>query len=340
MDGGQRGVAPQEAAVADDPRPPAADVPADPVAAAGAPLTVAAVAHRLGVAPATLRTWDRRYGLGPTAHAAGSHRRYGPLDVARLQTMRRLTLQGVPPSDAARLALGDTSGGTAAPTPVPDAEARQSGGGRVLAMPGADAEVRGLGRAAMSLDADAVTAAVRRAVEERGVVSAWEDVLRPVLAAVGTRWETTGQGVEVEHLLSDCTEAVLRGVAARGGSGVRAGRPALLACAPDEWHVLPLVALAAALAERGVDARPLGASLPAAALVAAVRRTGPGVLLLWAQAARTADVGVIEALPATRPATRVLVAGPGWEGRPLPDRVDRVADLKTALSAVEQAVGT
>ena len=34
-------------------------------------LTVAAVARRLGVAPATLRTWDRRYGLGPTEHSTG-----------------------------------------------------------------------------------------------------------------------------------------------------------------------------------------------------------------------------------------------------------------------------
>ena len=39
-------------------------------------LTVAAVARRLGVAPATLRTWDRRYGLGPSSHEAGEHRRY------------------------------------------------------------------------------------------------------------------------------------------------------------------------------------------------------------------------------------------------------------------------
>ncbi|WP_418607771.1 MerR family transcriptional regulator [Georgenia sp. SUBG003] len=39
----------------------------------GAPLTVAAVAGRLGVAASTLRTWDRRYGLGPSAHEAGAH---------------------------------------------------------------------------------------------------------------------------------------------------------------------------------------------------------------------------------------------------------------------------
>lgn len=70
-----------------------------------ATLTVAAVARRLGVAPPTLRTWDRRYGLGPSAHTAGAHRRYSPADVARLMVMRRLTLEGVSPADAAKIAL-------------------------------------------------------------------------------------------------------------------------------------------------------------------------------------------------------------------------------------------
>ena len=50
-------------------------------------LTVAAVARRLGIAPATLRTWDRRYGLGPTDHEEGNHRKYGPRDVARLMEL-------------------------------------------------------------------------------------------------------------------------------------------------------------------------------------------------------------------------------------------------------------
>ena len=67
-------------------------------------VTVAEVAHRLGVAPATLRTWDRRYGLGPTTHEAGAHRRYSDEDLARLATMRRLVVSGVPPQQAAQLA--------------------------------------------------------------------------------------------------------------------------------------------------------------------------------------------------------------------------------------------
>lgn len=71
----------------------------------GPGLAVAAVARRLGVAPATLRTWDRRYGLGPSDRTAGSHRRYTPDDVARLLVMRRLTLEGVAPVDAAQAAL-------------------------------------------------------------------------------------------------------------------------------------------------------------------------------------------------------------------------------------------
>src|SRR5512144_2431207 len=68
-------------------------------------LTVAAGARRLGVAPSTLRTWDRRYGLGPSPHTAGAHRPYSPSDVTRLVVMRGLVVEGVPPAEAAQIAL-------------------------------------------------------------------------------------------------------------------------------------------------------------------------------------------------------------------------------------------
>src|SRR5688500_7164581 len=109
-------------------------------------LTVAAVARRLGVAPATLRTWDRRYGLGPSEHVAGSHRRYTRADVARLSLMRRLTLDGVPPAEAARAALEIAGQGAEAP----QAGGARAGGGRVIALPDAGPVARGLARAAMS----------------------------------------------------------------------------------------------------------------------------------------------------------------------------------------------
>lgn len=94
-------------------------------------LTVAAVASRLGVAPATLRTWDRRYGLGPSEHTAGAHRRYSASDLARLVAMRSLTLDGVPPADAARLARE----GAAATLPDPAGSPERGG---AAARPGQD----------------------------------------------------------------------------------------------------------------------------------------------------------------------------------------------------------
>ncbi len=308
-------------------------------------LTVAAVARRLGVAPATLRTWDRRYELGPTEHTAGAHRRYTAADVERLDAMRRLTLDGVPPGEAARVVLGRprANGLPASGDPLPDrvghpAPARGGPGGRVLALPGAGAAVRGLGRAAMALDARSVTAGVREQVERHGVLHTWDHVLRPLLVAVGSRWAATGEGVEVEHLLAECTADVLREVASRP-TEPPGRRPVLLACAPDEQHALPLHALAAGLGERGLASRTLGPALPDIALQAAVRRTGAAVLFLWSQRQGTADPAVLEGLPALRPATAVLVGGPGWAGADLPRRVTVARDLPHAVALVDQALG-
>ncbi|HYN95703.1 MAG TPA: MerR family transcriptional regulator, partial [Pilimelia sp.] len=84
-------------------------------------LSAGAVARRLGVAVTTLRTWHQRYGLGPSHHEPGHHRRYTPEDLARLEVMRRLTAQGVTPAEAARWARRvptDVASG-AAPDRVP-----------------------------------------------------------------------------------------------------------------------------------------------------------------------------------------------------------------------------
>jgi len=342
---------PSRASAADDgpvPGEPGTDLAPDPPEAR---LTVAAVARRLGVAPATLRTWDRRYGLGPTLHSAGAHRRYSRSDIARLEAMRRLVLDGVPPADAARLAVETVpaprddqdspppgpSGRLGVLDPPVDTRPAGGPGGRVLALPGGTAEVRGLARAAMALDSGTVRAALERALAEHGVIPTWTELLTPVLVAVGERWAATGEGIEVEHLLAETAGAALRAVSV--APEPRNGRPVLVACAPDEQHSLPLSALAAALAEQRIGVRMLGGGLPAPALAAAVRRTGPAVLFIWAQLARHADVRVLEGLPLLRPPVVVLAGGAGWRGRRLPARVTYAPDLADAVTLVTRAVG-
>jgi hypothetical protein len=273
--------------------------------------------------------------------------------------MRRLVLDGVPPADAARLAveqvpaprsgedgpppgpsgrLGMVAAEPAADTRAPG-ETRAPGGpgGRVLALPGATPDVRGLARAAMALDAGALRAALDHALRTYGAIVTWDDLLTPVLVAVGERWAATGEGIEVEHLLAETAIGALRAVSV--APEPRNGRPVLLACAPEEMHSLPLSALGAALAEQGIGVRMLGGGLPATALAAAVRRTGPAVVLVWAQIPKHADPRLLEALPVLRPPVTVLAGGGGWRGRRLPPRVTYVSDLASAVALVGRAVG-
>ncbi len=284
-----------------------------------ASLTVAATARRLGVAPSTLRTWDRRYQLGPSAHTAGAHRRYSATDLARLVVMRTLTMQGVSPSEAAELAR--------AGAPIPEVEGQawplgtRPGGGRVVALPEASPAVRGLARAAIALDTAESTRLMSAAIDAQGVVSAWDTLALPVLDALGRRWQATGEGVDVEHAFSESLLACL--VGRREGREGDGPPRVLLVCAQADQHTLPLYVLAAALAEARVACRMLGSGLPDKELLAAVRRSGPCVVFLFATMP-VSGVEVLELIPRQRPAPRVLVGGLGWRGDDLPRGVTHV----------------
>ena len=314
-------------------------------------LTVSAVARRMGVAPATLRTWDRRYGIGPSEHQAGSHRKYTPADLARLEHMRRLVIAGIPPADAARASCEQdfsdadlipvTQGfPSAMPDEVPVAPSARAGGGRVVALPGRGPAARGLARAAQALDWSACVEILTESFERRGVIWTWEYLVVPVMRGVGDQWSSSGRGVEVEHTLSAAVQDALGG-SIRSAATPLNTRTVLLACAPDDLHSLPLWAVAAALAECRIGTRVLGASLPASALASAVQRLGPAAVLVWAQMPATADPTVVDLLPAVRPAVTILVGGPGWrdDNMPTSESVVRVADLADAVGRIVRAVG-
>lgn len=299
----------------------------------GAGLGVGAVARRLGVAAGTLRTWDRRYGIGPSGRSAGGHRRYTVADLARLEAMQRLILAGAPPGEAARAALDGPPGEPLRP------HAHGAGGNRVPLgeVPGgADtAEVRGLARAAMALDVPAMTRLVRTAIARDAVVTAWDGLIVPVLTGIGRKHEATGDCVDVEHLLSVVLLTCLAEVPVPGDP--LNVRPVLLACAPEEQHSLPVYALAAALAQEGVGVRLLGARVPGRALAAAIRRTGPGAVFVWSQTAETGDPGWLDGLPGARPAFRLLAGGPGWARDRIPAAVRLVTSLPGAVTEIRSA---
>ncbi|UNX54305.1 MerR family transcriptional regulator [Georgenia sp. TF02-10] len=301
----------------------------------GAPLTVAAVAARLGVAASTLRTWDRRYGLGPTAHEAGSHRRYSPADVARLERMRSLTLQGVAPADAARAAL-DEDGNDHVPAPmaVPVEEDHEP----LLVDP------LSLAAAAMEPDHPRVQRMLHQGVREKGLVRTWTGLVKPALTMLRQRERSDRPGVDPEELVSFAVLAAVREVAAAAerarasDADARAGaatgpRRTVLLCARAADRLRAHV-VGGGLAERGVSSRVLRVEQgdDPEQVVQSVQSRGARVLAVVGDPPG-AD-RLVEAVSA-QGGVEIFLLGPDAPEIWLP----RVRRVRTTPAAVEEIVG-
>ena len=74
------------------------------MSAQGRPIfSIGAVARLLELAPATIRTWEARYGLVAPSRSAGGQRLYSREQVEHLQFVKRLVADGSKPAEAHRL---------------------------------------------------------------------------------------------------------------------------------------------------------------------------------------------------------------------------------------------
>jgi DNA-binding transcriptional MerR regulator len=265
--------------------------------------TAGQVARHLRIAESTLRTWHRRYGVGPHNPQPGRYRRYTADDVGRLRRMRDLINSGMLPSDAAKSV---------------EAAARDGGS------PGEDlAEVLAAARA---LDSARCLRITEHALHRQGVVETWDRLCRPALVAIDGDQREDPACVDTEHALSWAVSAALHRVPRAAD---RAGRrPVLLACTETEQHSLALEALSAALSERDLPVRMLGAATPAASLGHAVAAARPVAVVLWSQRPETASADSIRVL--RRHQVRRLIAGPGWPVR-RPSGTEHLGSLSEAL---------
>lgn len=286
-------------------------------------LTVAAVARQIGVAPATLRTWARRYGVGPSSHAAGEHRKYCSSDLAKLMLMRRLITAGVSPASAAEQAL-TYKGEFKVEKIFKKFEVRSE-------------IVDAVVTAAKALDRNFIEVILRKDINRFGVIVSWREVIVPVLVIIGDEWAATGKGIEVEHLLSETITGLMRERPLSVKKPLNT-RPVLLASVGEELHCLALHALHAALAEENIECNFMGARTPLEALSNMVTRSAPPAIFLWAQLSKNGDSKYFRDIPKIRPAPRVILGGPGWDrqsctGIPFAD------DLAFACAEIKAAIG-
>ncbi len=254
-------------------------------------LRIGELARRCGVPAATLRAWERRYGVIEPIRGASGYRLYSGADERRVRAMRDLVGAGIAPSEAAAR-VGAEPAPAAASDPALLGEAAQA---ELLA-------------ALLGFDEAGADELLDRAFAAFTTEAVLDALVLPVLRELGDRWSRGEASVSQEHFASGMLRGRLLGLARGWGAG--GGRLALLACPSGELHDLGLIAFGLSLHRRGWRISMLGADTPGEALVEATDRLAPDVVVLYAR-----DIEQLTAmsLELTEVASRsnLLLAGPG-----------------------------
>ncbi|MDR7523170.1 MAG: MerR family transcriptional regulator [Armatimonadota bacterium] len=232
----------------------------------GPKYTIKTVAKMTGVGTATLRAWEKRYGIPAPVRTASRYRLYSDADVREIRWLVARIEQGIPPRQAARLAIDRRTAGVALDE-EPSVE-----------IPALISDLRA---ACLAYDEETAEEILRRAASVLRPHEIVRSVVLPAVAQVGRDWEAGLVNVAQEHFTSGLT----RRVALRLMDLYQASPglvPIVCACAPGELHELGLLAVALELRRRGHPVVNLGQATPVDAALSAIERLGARIAVVAA----------------------------------------------------------
>ncbi len=287
------------------------------------------VVRETGVPAATLRAWERRYGVPRPQRSSGRQRLYSAEEVALLKWLIARQREGMSISRAI-----SAWSQRRAPEISPQGFPRPADAGQSLESLRAlwiDACLRYDQRAAQSV------------LNQAFALYPWEEVCGELLlrglSEMGDGWSEGRASVQQEHFASVQAAHQIERLIAATPSPWRRER-ILLACPPDELHSLSLLFLSFLLRQRGWDTVLLGANVPSEQLEATIAGANPDLVILAAQRLPTA--GTLIEIARTVDALGVLVGYGGLVFNREPDLQPRVPGhflgetLFGAPSAVEK----
>lgn len=308
--------------------------------------TIKQAAARTNLAVATLRAWERRYGVVQPTRTAAGYRLYDDASLARLAAMRQLVVaEGWRPSQAAqRVLTADTDLGSIV------GGAQPAGLGAALDLRAPDSASLATGfvaafvDAARRLDVPRIDSILDETFATQRFELALEAVVFPALHAVGAAWAAGEIDVGAEHAAS---ESVRRRLAHFYDASARGGRAPLVIVGlpPTGRHEIGAFAFAVAARRVGISVLYLGADVPLSSWVETVQTAAAPIVVLGVTVGPdVAAAGlVIEALHRSAGPQVCVVGGPLAGELPealgairLPERLDdAVAVLRELLAAVE-----
>ncbi|MEP7122624.1 MAG: MerR family transcriptional regulator [Byssovorax sp.] len=222
------------------------------------------VSQLTGVSTATLRAWERRYGLPTPARTASAYRLYSERDVGQIRRMSGLVKQGISAAEAARSVLGSSEHDAPAEGGAIDPFALAHE--RII-----DATVR--------FDPDGLELEAKRVLSLGSGLVIFDRVIGPALRRIGELWHEGGITIAQEHLASQVVLGTLIDLL-RLSQPADSSRRVALACFAEEDHVLGLYGAALRFASWGFRTMILGARTPPSAIARVVSSVDPDVIAL------------------------------------------------------------
>ncbi|MDB5953603.1 cobalamin-dependent protein [Ramlibacter sp.] len=285
---------------------------------------IAAVEQATGIARATLRIWERRYGFPQPGRDARGERCYPQDQIGKLRLIADLMARGHRPGRLVRLAPDELSSLSQDREPVAGLPVRDP----VLT------PLRGH-------DAPAVLRLLEESVRTLGLAGFVIERMPAMNVNVGLAWSRGELEVYEEHLYTELVQQVVRAQLARLQVPAPVGGPrVLLATLPQEMHTLGLLMAQVLLTLQGCACTSLGAQVPLAQLVTAAAAFAADVVgLSFTASTNPAQVlrGLEQLRAALPPDVAIWVGG----GSPVPARhrlpgVQAMPHVRDALAASEQ----
>lgn len=227
------------------------------------------VAEMTGIAAATLRAWERRYGIPTPGRTAAAYRLYSARDIAMIRQVRALCDGGIGVSEAARMVQERATERETlrrAPVVEVDADAFVTATQRIV-------------EAALRFAPQELEAEVQRATMLGGARDVFERAFTPAMRKIGDLWHEGRLSIAQEHLASTMIEAATRDLVRTSKPSAPTAR-AVFACFAGEDHALGLLGVALVAQSLGVRVVELGARTPPTALAHAVTVLMPDFVCL------------------------------------------------------------
>ena len=255
--------------------------------------TIGHASRLTGVPSATIRAWERRYGLVRPVRTEGGYRVYDEQGLQLLRAMGALVAAGWPPSQAAEHLRSDVVAAETGNTPwdaylgadgPEDAgetsDSAASADGAAPDRDGAGAwDVTALARGAAELDPAAVDEAITAAFAAGPLEEAVEVWLMPALEMLGAQWRAGRVDVAGEHVVSATVHRRL-GVELEAATPNSTGLRVAVGLPRGAHHELGILAFAVMLRRAGVGVLYLGTDLPAQHWVRVVQQQRPAAVVI------------------------------------------------------------